>query len=151
MKIMKNKLIRISAYFLLILIVSITIYAVSTHHIEIPGTVTKPKTNVVQNITISISSDAWSLSHTYEFSQNLSVYEILNQTAHLYNFTITKTYFTGYDSFFIESINNVKNGQNNKYWQFYVNGVYANKGCSQYFVSNNDVIEWEFEKSSFNF
>ena len=147
---MKNKLIRISTYFLLILIVTIIIYAVSNHHLEIPGMVTKPKTNFIQNITISISSDAWSLSHTYGISQNLSVYEILNQTAHLYNFTITKTYFTGYDSFFIESINNIKNGQNNKYWQFYVNRAYADKGCSQYFVSNNDIIEWKFEKSSFN-
>lgn len=146
---MKKQRKTILVYIAVVSILIIAIYAISTHQMDLPGTISKPKRSIIHNVTISISSEQWSLTHTYDTTTNVSVYTLLNQTAHVYNFTITKTYFTGYDSFFVQSINNITNGQNDNYWQYKVNNKYAPKGCSSYFLNNNDTVEWLFQKSPF--
>ena len=55
--------------------------------------------------------------------------------------------FCKYGSFFITSINGIQNGENNSYWQFYVNEEYVNKGRSQYYLKSNDLVEWKFQES----
>jgi len=146
---MKDQWKTILFYIAVLSLVTIAIYVISTHEIDLPATVSKPEPSVIHNITISISSDQWALTHTFETTKNSNVYALLNKTAQLYNFTIKKTYFKGYDSFFIQSINNINNGLNDKYWQFTVNNVYADRGCSDYFLGDNDTVQWFFQKSPF--
>lgn len=45
----------------------------------------------------------------------------------------------------VESIDGYKNGTENKYWSYYVNGKEANVGASEYQVQANDEIRWEFK------
>ncbi len=40
-----------------------------------------------------------------------------------------------------------KNGEQGKYWQYWVNGAYADKGPDAYVVKPGDAIEWRFEGS----
>ena len=145
----KQQKIKIILYLTLVLAVSISIYAVSTHQLDLTGTMTTPESTELHNITIKITSDTWSLSHTYKSTKTLNVYTLLNHTAELYDFSIKKSYFSGYDSFFIESINNITNGENNRYWQYFVNDQYADKGCNTYFLNDNDKVEWIFQKSPY--
>jgi len=49
----------------------------------------------------------------------------------------------------IVKIGDLTNGQDNKYWQYWVNGKLANIGADSYQVEANDTIEWKFESSSF--
>lgn len=44
----------------------------------------------------------------------------------------------------ITSINGFKNGTNGKYWQYWINGEYAQIGASAYIPKPNDKIEWRF-------
>jgi hypothetical protein len=44
---------------------------------------------------------------------------------------------------FIEKINGVKNG--NKNWIYYVNGVKAEIGVSNYKINPGDVVSWKYE------
>ena len=145
----KKAMLQLGIYLILVMIVTLVIFAIFTNQIDLPGTVTKPESLTIRNVTIAIISDSWSLTHTYQETTNNSVYGLLNQTAQQYHFSINKTYFPGYDSFFIKAINEITNGKDNKYWQFEVNGKYANKGCNQYFLSDNDVITWKFQKSPY--
>ncbi len=41
------------------------------------------------------------------------------------------------------------NGQDNKYWQYKVNGVMPMVGADQYVVQPGDKIKWEFKQSEF--
>jgi hypothetical protein len=145
----KKTIVQLGIYLVLVIIVIITIFAISTNQIELPGTVTTQDSSSIENVTITIISDNWSVTHTYIKTTNNTVYSLLNQTAQRYHFSVNKTYFTGYDSFFIESINGIPNGMTNKYWQFEVNGQYGNKGCSHYILSDDDVVIWRFQKSPF--
>jgi len=49
----------------------------------------------------------------------------------------------------IIKIGDLTNGQDNKYWQYWVNGKPASVGADNYQVEANDKIEWKFEPSSF--
>ncbi len=49
----------------------------------------------------------------------------------------------------ITKINNKTNGQDNKYWQYYVNGALSQIGASQYVPKSGDKIEWRFEVSKY--
>jgi hypothetical protein len=49
----------------------------------------------------------------------------------------------------VEEINGVKNGTGDKYWIYYVNKEMGSVGIDQYQVKAGDVLEMNFEKSTF--
>lgn len=44
----------------------------------------------------------------------------------------------------VTQIGDKKSGADGKYWQFWVNGSYAQVGASSYVVNIGDIIEWRF-------
>lgn len=46
---------------------------------------------------------------------------------------------------YVDKINDIKGGTDNKYWIFYVNGKMAEIGAQDYITKATDVIEWKFE------
>lgn len=46
---------------------------------------------------------------------------------------------------YVNSINGLKSGDQDKYWLFYVNGEMANKGAAEYVTEGGELIEWKFE------
>lgn len=103
---------------------------------------------LVTNVSMKIISPGWTISYMNVNTNNATVANLLFECADHYNFDVETEYWTGYDSFFIESINGTKNGEDNRYWQYYVNGEYADAGCSRYVLNDNDVVEWRFESSA---
>ena len=49
---------------------------------------------------------------------------------------------------FIEGINGIKNSENQS-WIYYVNGVEAQVGVSNYKIKNGDIVSWKYEKSNY--
>jgi hypothetical protein len=47
---------------------------------------------------------------------------------------------------FIESIADIKNGDNGKYWQYYINNVLGDVAADKKEVKAGDKVEWRFEK-----
>ena len=103
---------------------------------------------LVENVSMKIVSPDWNIAYMNVNTNNATVADLLFECASHYNFEVEVEYWRGYDSYFIESINGIENGEGDKYWQFYVNGRYADVGCSKYILYNNDVVEWRFESSS---
>jgi hypothetical protein len=46
---------------------------------------------------------------------------------------------------FVESINGVKSGDDNKYWVYYVDGEAATVGAGEYTTEGGETVEWKFE------
>jgi len=46
---------------------------------------------------------------------------------------------------YVDEINGIKGGTDNKYWIFYVNGKMAEVGSDVYVTKSTDRIEWKFE------
>jgi hypothetical protein len=46
---------------------------------------------------------------------------------------------------YVDSINDIQGGTDNKYWSFYVNGQLAPIGAAEYVTEGGETIEWKFE------
>jgi hypothetical protein len=129
------------------IIITITIY-VSTNDVFDNNTSSQKK--FVKNVKVTISTPTWSSEYISVNTSNITVAELLFEFIEKQNITINKTYWPGYNSYFITQIGNYSNGDDNRYWQYYVNEKYANVGCSKYVLNNNDTVEWTFEKSNWD-
>jgi len=99
----------------------------------------------VDNASMEIIAPGWNIAYRNITTINVTVASFLLEWAHRYNFSVQANYWQGYDSLFVKSINNIENGEDGNYWQYYVNGEYAQVGCSHYHLHDNDVVEWRFE------
>lgn len=49
----------------------------------------------------------------------------------------------------VTSMYGFKNGTNNNYWQYEVNGVMPQVGADKYVLKDGDFVEWKFETSEY--
>lgn len=78
--------------------------------------------------------------------ENATVFSILDKASKLYNFSIETQYFEEFQCHYITSINSIKEGQDNKFWQYYLNEKYGTVGADLQPIENGDVVEWVFQQ-----
>jgi hypothetical protein len=76
-----------------------------------------------------------------------NVYDFMNRLRSEGKITFTEKNYIGMGKF-IDSINGVKNNQNQS-WIYYVNGVEASVGVSNYKIKVGDIVSWKYEKSNY--
>jgi len=82
-----------------------------------------------------------------EIKQGMNVFDLLKEETEKLNLALeTKTYDMG---IFIEAIGDKKNGQDGKYWMYYVNGEMPMVSADNLKINSGDKVEFKFEKSSF--
>ena len=101
----------------------------------------------IKQLTMNIYTPTWTVNYTSINTINITVSDLLFEWAEEANITIERDFFSGYESYLITGINGSVNGENELYWQFYVNGEYSTLGSSNFYLKNNDVVEWRFETS----
>ncbi len=103
--------------------------------------------SITEEITATVKIDFGNETvYTYEIKTiNNTVYGFLLESARKGEFSVNTTYYGTFDSIFIDSIANIENGQDNKFWVYYINGVSGSVGADKQNVENNDLIEWKFE------
>lgn len=105
---------------------------------------------IVDNVSMKIVSPEWNINYANVNTTNVTVADFLFECAEHHGFSVKADFWQSYDSLFIEAINGIENGEDGRYWQYYVNGEFANVGCSRYYLSDNDVVEWYFESPSWS-
>lgn len=98
----------------------------------------------VENVEMRIVGDEWSIDCRVQSTVNNSVYLFLRECGVRYGFEIGSTLWKPYDSVFVDSINGLKNGDE-KWWQYYVNGVYGEVSSDRKKIVDGDYIEWKYE------
>ncbi len=81
-------------------------------------------------------------------SQNQTVLDLLGRVA-LENDLEFKTKDYGDLGLMVTQIGDKINGQENKYWQFWVNGEFAQIGAESYALAEGDRVEWRFAEDTF--
>lgn len=146
---MKNhqlNLLKLAVYLSIVIILTAIIFIVSHSNFS-PGVYGKKESkDYIENISLSIISSNWTFAYQNKSTSNVTVADFLFEYAKNNNFNIEKEFWEGYDSFFIVEINNIENGEEGKYWQYYINGEFADVGCSKYYLNDNDIVEWRFER-----
>ena len=47
-------------------------------------------------------------------------------------------------------IGDFTNGQDNKYWQYYINNTHPEVGAGSYQLTGGERVEWRFEQDQYN-
>jgi len=82
-----------------------------------------------------------------EFNKEITAFDLLKNKAGELNLVLkTKTYDIG---IFIEAIGDKENGQDGKYWLYYVNGEMPMVSADKRELKAGDKVEFRFEKSPF--
>jgi len=104
-----------------------------------------------QKITYSLQfSDSDRIEfHDIQLLENQTVLEILRKLAAENSLVLEVKNFEGIGSM-ITKIGDKANGQENKYWQYFINGAYAQIGADQYKLKDGDAVEWKFSADQFN-
>lgn len=80
-------------------------------------------------------------------SKNATVYSVLMKAANEHGFDVDADYYPNFKSHYIKSINQTEEDpKTNKFWQYYVNGVYGKVGADLMKVNDGDIIEWKYEE-----
>lgn len=109
-----------------------------------------PATTQVENIQVKLLIDGFisteQLIELRDGSTVFSVLELINQQNPALNLD-----FETYENLgvLIKQLGDKVNGQDNKYWQYYINGQQLMMAADQYILKNNDKIEWLFQESQF--
>ena len=93
-----------------------------------------------------IKEKEWSMEYIGFETLNNTVFKLLIEFKERDNFSVTYTYWKGYDAFFVDSINDTQNGENGMWWQFYVNGIYGEIASDKKEIFEGDLVEWRFEE-----
>ncbi len=153
---MKNKKIKIILLSALILILFGVLFLI-LHKVAIPAT--RPilenqtnanlNTNTSDNQTplIKTTLEINGVSYTDTITEKMSVYDFMSQLRSEGKINFTEENYIGMGKF-IESINGIKNSSS-LVWIYYVNGVEAKLGISNYKINPGDVVSWKYEKSNY--
>lgn len=89
------------------------------------------------------------LPTTLEFKKDIILLDALKELNLKYPELNLQTKDFGEMGTLVEQIGAQKNGAENKYWQYFVNGAQPMVGADKYVLQNNDRVEWKFAKSEF--
>ena len=109
---------------------------------------TKIESKVLSPKDIKVTLEVLDKKYDLEVKDNANVFEVMqkgqkeSKSPNIFNFKYKEHAGLGV---FIEEINGIKGGEG-RYWIYYVNGVLANVGVSNYKINNGDIISWKYEK-----
>lgn len=94
-----------------------------------------------------VPSDGWILySSVVEYTPGETVYDVLYRVCRDSGIHMSARYTPMYGSYYVEGINQLYEFDCGELsgWMYSVNGWFPNYGCSQYEVSDGDIIEWRY-------
>lgn len=107
-----------------------------------------PETQIKKEISLIIDYGEGSpLLAKSEFEEGMTAFSLLNEKAEELSLNIeTETYDFGT---LIKAIGEKENGEDGKYWLYYVNEEMPMVACDKKEISSGDKVEFKFEKSPF--
>jgi hypothetical protein len=88
------------------------------------------------------------ISSRLAISKDSTIFSLLEDFSKKENFKLESKEYKGM-GMLVESIDGVKNGTDNKYWQYWVNGELPMVAADKKEVKKNDKIEWKFATAEF--
>ncbi len=125
----------------IIAIIIAAIIAIAAAYSVENGVLENKSKKINASLIINFGNESWNFNIT--LNNSATVYSLLMKGAEENNFTVSTTYYPQYQSYFINSIAGVKNG-NGKYWQYWINGKYGEVSANLQKLENGDVVEWKF-------
>ncbi len=88
------------------------------------------------------------ISSELAVSKDSTIFSLLEDLSKKENFKIESKEYKGM-GILVENIDGIKNGADNKYWQYWVNGELPMVAADKKEVKKNDKVEWKFAPANF--
>ena len=109
--------------------------------------ISQEKTEKKVMLIIDSGEELLSKAIETEFKEGMTAFNLLSDETEKLNLTLKfKTYDMGV---FIEAIGDKENGEDGKYWLYYVNGEMPQLAADKQLLNPGDKVEFKFEKSPF--
>ncbi len=123
--------------------------AVSQSSFRPESTTVEAKT-IAASLMIDFGEGEIIVCHRQELTDGATVFDLLKTCAE----DKDEPFQLEYDDYpslgvLIKQIGDRVSGQDNRYWQYWVNNNFAQVGASQFKLNNNNTVEWKFIKSKF--
>ena len=103
--------------------------------------------NAEREVSLLIDDGDDPKSFQGEFREGMTAFDLLQDGGEWLNLTLkVKTYDMGV---FVEMIGVKENGEDEKYWMYYINGELPMVAADKQELKPGDKVEFKFEKSSF--
>lgn len=148
---MINYLKKISIFLGIGIIIIIGAWLLFTSNIEqsIPEKEIKIPPEKIKQEVVLVIDDGDGLPDTFvaEFKARMTAFDLLKEGTEKLDLTLkTKTYDTG---IFIEAIGDKENGQDQKYWLYYLNNQMPMVAADKQEIKDGDKVKFKFETSPF--
>ena len=97
-----------------------------------------------ESVNIAAGQNIIKTELSFTSTQEATVYDLMDALRTKEEITFTEKNYIGVGKF-IDSINGIQ-GNGDKNWIYYVNGVKATVGVSNYKLKPGDVVSWKYEK-----
>ncbi|MBZ9572607.1 DUF4430 domain-containing protein [Patescibacteria group bacterium] len=101
---------------------------------------------IAQNKVLYIINKGDGETEEYQvaISKNSTVFSLLKEISQREDFEVSSSFWEGM-GVFVESIDGLKNGTEDKYWQYFVNDKLGEVAADRRTIKEGDKIEWRFE------
>jgi len=112
------------------------------------GSVTESKSEIDSNYSIVKFIHDEKLDWGIQLKlDNSTVYQALERASQVANFTFKSEWYPNFRSHRVNEIAGVRDGTDNRFWQYHVNGRYMGTGADLTALSDGDVVRWEFRSA----
>ena len=98
----------------------------------------------VVRVSLLIDGAAWTISYGPVETWNNTAYSLLLEASTTLGFPVQAVHYSIPNGVFVTSINGTTNGQDGRYWQFWVDGTYPQVGADHVALADGDTVTWRF-------
>ncbi len=107
----------------------------------------KVQVGITVNLELDFGNGNIKAFDDIKLEEGKTVFDLLKKVTQENNLEFSFKEYPGL-GVFVESIDGISNDAKiNKWWQYWVNGEYAQAGASIYKFKNSDLIEWKYVKN----
>ena len=94
--------------------------------------------------TLEVDGGSWSLNYSANSTSNNTAFALLVEAALRLGFEVQYSRFALPEGVFVTAINGTQNGHGG-YWQYWVNGQYADRAADRREIFSGDVVLWKLD------
>ncbi|HLE54544.1 MAG TPA: DUF4430 domain-containing protein [Thermoplasmata archaeon] len=98
----------------------------------------------VEQVSLFIDGGTWTISYGPVETSNNTAYSLLLEASTRLGFPVQAVQYSIPNGVFVTSINGTTNGQDGRYWQFWVDGTYPQVGADHVALADGDTVTWRF-------
>ncbi len=95
-------------------------------------------------VSLFIDGASWTITYGPLETWNNTAYSLLVEASTKLGFSLQAVHYEIPSGVFVTSINGTTNGQDGRYWQFWVDGAYPQVGADHVALAYGDTVAWRF-------